>query len=390
MSSGADFVLGMEDIQESSMREASAFPDAALKGSENPECEASPNQIFKMRKRRDKIIAAIYFDINHVSILRSFFRMRRGAGAAHHGMIRYRSECARAAAFVDHIVAQTATTCVSEPLDLDEDVKSQIRQPDEQRYVALVTQLGWRLLAICAHSEAFRRACEETDRTQWNMLLEEIWHNRRSIEVFARSRSLEWRAPLLHHRNRSIYETLTRPHIDLTVVGHPHHLVRMMDRSVSCPIFENKLQKHIDCPIFRSRNWPLGRRDPTMRIPADGECDLCYSKRVCDCAPPSLAGCLVEIVQYPRKGFGVRALANFKKDDILDLYLGELRPSNFNGDPIYCLLQEPKAGHRTRQALISSKQYGNWTRFINHSCDPSTAFRRRTIGDRIYVTVEVI
>lgn len=390
MPSGEGSALGVKDFQQSSVQDSSTFPYAALKRSENPECEESPNRIFRMRKRRNRIIAAIYFDINYVSILRKFFKMRRGVGAAHHGMIRYRSECARAAAFIDHIIAQTASTCGFEPLDVDNNIESHICQHDEQHYAALVIQFGWKLVAICAHSEAFRRACEETDRTQWSMLLGEIWRNRRSIEVFARSRNLEWRAPLLHHSSRSIYETLTHPHINLTVVGHPHHLVRMMDDSVSCPIFENKLQEHIDSPIFRAKDWPFGRRDSTMRLPADGECDLCHSKSICDCAPPSLSGCLVEIIQYPRKGFGVRALANFKKDDILDVYLGELRPSDFNGDPVYCLLQEPKTGHKTREVIISSKQYGNWTRFINHSCDPSTAFRRRTIGDRIYVTVEVI
>lgn len=41
-------------------------------------------------------------------------------------------------------------------------------------------------------------------------------------------------------------------------------------------------------------------------------------------------------------------------------------------------------------ALISAKRYGNWTRFINHSCDSSTVFRLRTIGGRERVMVEAV
>ncbi|KAJ9196071.1 hypothetical protein DTO164E3_6261 [Paecilomyces variotii] len=390
MSSNEGSVLGTEDFQDTSIQEFTVATNGDHSRSDDSVGEPYQNRIFRMRQRRRKVLAAIYFDINHVSILRRFFRARRGAGAAHHGIVRYISECTHAASFIDRVVGQMAYAHGLEPFDLDCEIETQVRRSKERRSVALVTQLGWKLVAICAHSEAFRRACEEMDRTQWIMLLGEISQNGRSLEIFARSRSLEWRGPLLHHRTRSIYETLTRADIDLTAIGHPHHLVRMTDGRVACPTYEDKLQEHIDRYIFRSSDWPLGKRDPTTRVPADGECDLCCSRSICDCTVPSLAGDLVEIVQYGEKGIGVRALANFKRDDILGLYLGELRPRDYKHDPIYSLLQQPKVNCPGREVIISSKQYGNWTRFINHSCDPSTMFRRRTIGDRICTTVEAI
>ncbi|KAL1860099.1 hypothetical protein Plec18167_004204 [Paecilomyces lecythidis] len=390
MSSDELSVLETEYFRGTSVQESTVGTNEDQEWSDYDDGEIYENRITRTKKRRRKILAAIYFDINHVSILRRFFRARRGAGAAHHGIVRYKAECAHTANFIDHVVAQTAIAHGFEPFDLDCEIETQIHRSKDPRSVVLVTQLGWKLLAICAHSEAFRRACKEMGRTQWSMLLGEISQNRRSLEVFARSRSLEWRGPLLHLRTRSIYETLVRADIDLAAVGHPHHLVRMADGRVACPTYEDKLQENIEQSIFRSSDWPLSRRDPTMRVPADGECDLCFSKNICDCTVPSLAGDLVELVEYRGKGVGVRALANFKSDDILGLYLGELRPREYKGDPIYSLLQQPKMRFPGREAIISSKQYGNWTRFINHSCDPCTMFRRRTVGDRIYTTIEAV
>ncbi|GAD97615.1 AMP-binding enzyme, putative [Paecilomyces variotii No. 5] len=356
MSSDELSVLETEYFQETSIQESTVGTNRDQTWSDYAGGETYENRISRTREYRRKILAAIYFDINHVSILRRFFKTRRGAGAAHHGIVRYKAECANTANFIDHVVAQSAVAHGFEPFDLDCEIETQIQRSKDPRSSALVTQLGWKLLAICAHSEGFRRAFKEMDRTQWSMLLGEISQNRRSLEVFARSRRLEWRGPLLHHRTRSIYETLVRTDIDLAATGHPHHLVRMRDGRVACPTYEDKLQEHIEQSIFRSSDWPLGRRDPTMRVPADGECDLCFSKNICDCTVPSLVGDLVELVEYRGKGVGVRALANFKSNDILGVYLGELRPRDYKSDPIYSLLQQPKIKFRGREAIISAKR----------------------------------
>ena len=86
---------------------------------------------------------------------------------------------------------------------------------------------------------------------------------------------------------------------------------------------------------------------------------------------------------------GVRTLTRFKKGDILDAYMGEIFPCGVPEDLTYSLDQNTK--ERKRIATITAAQFGNWTRYINHSCkEPSVAFVERTIGKYTLVTIEAI
>ncbi|KAL2010261.1 hypothetical protein VTN00DRAFT_6068 [Thermoascus crustaceus] len=96
---------------------------------------------------------------------------------------------------------------------------------------------------------------------------------------------------------------------------------------------------------------------------------------------------LVELVEYPLKGVGVRSVSKFNEGDVLDFFVGELRPLDYEGDPTYALRLRAK---REERALICPKRYGNWTRFTNHSCGPSTRFCSRTIGGKVVMIVEAI
>ena len=112
---------------------------------------------------------------------------------------------------------------------------------------------------------------------------------------------------------------------------------------------------------------------------------------------------LVELFTTVRTGTGVRALQNIKKGDILGEYTGEMYP-DFQGSIInryggseaggYAVGMEmlprrldkttfmpvPLKGHAGY--AVDSALKGNWTRFINHSCDYNTTFERINIGQR--------
>lgn len=320
------------------------------------------------------MMAAIYFDINCVSIFRDIIRSKPEDADLNW----YRSECNKAGELIKGAAALLANEV------------SPFGDPIDKRIRELVEMVDWTVFAICAYSEAFRRACVEAEPLAWEMLVESIWENNCSVEVFARSRNLDWRGPLLTQTRYSLanLQAALGPMPQLSG-EHPHHFVRTLNQGLRYPTFEGQMQTHIDNCIFDPTHWEQGKRDPTIRNQADGECYLC-NRMDCQCALGSLAGNLVELVDYKKKGAGVRALANFKKGDILDQFVGEIRPEGY-GDRVYGLEhpEHPEVpGHYKAVALISPKRFGNWTRFVNHSCDASTSFRVRTVGTHSIMTVE--
>ncbi|KAJ5317550.1 hypothetical protein N7508_002058 [Penicillium antarcticum] len=74
---------------------------------------------------------------------------------------------------------------------------------------------------------------------------------------------------------------------------------------------------------------------------------------------------MVELREYPGKNIGVRALANFQREDILDF-------SDDGRDQCYPLTQFPNENANAGGvAEILPHFKVNWTRSVNHSCQPS-------------------
>lgn len=228
----------------------------------------------------------------------------------------------------------------------------------------------------------------------WDAVIGQIEVNCFSIELFARTRNLEWRGPLLKHARHLLPELQAElaPHTKLDN-EHPHHWVRTQNGGVRRPVYEKHYQVHIDACTFDPKNWEdegyeAGSiYDPTIRCWEDGACEQCGNKKICSCLP-SDAGQLVELVDYPDRGIGIRALANFEEGAILGEFVGEIRPPDYDGDSKYGLAMCAKQENPV--ALISPKRYGNWTRFLNHSCDASTYFREMIIGNRMVAVVEAL
>ncbi|EYE98349.1 SET domain protein [Aspergillus ruber CBS 135680] len=158
-------------------------------------------------------------------------------------------------------------------------------------------------------------------------------------------------------------------------------------------MYEGNFQIHTNTCTFDPRQWERYVRegeevhDPTEREEKDGNCWICCQSLdfPCSCLPPD-SGQLVELVDYPKKGIGIRALANFKSGQILGEFIGEIRHWDYEGDPKYNYLITDEFLEPV--AKISPKRYGNWTRFINHSCDASTKFEVMAIGKRLVVVIQ--
>ncbi|CAI7603657.1 unnamed protein product [Penicillium glandicola] len=273
------------------------------------------------------------------------------------------------------------------------------------RFLEFVTELGWKMFAICAHAEAFRRGIKEASDRTWGFLLQKIQENFLSIELYAHSRSLKWRNILWIYQDYPIPGLPdVKPEIERYMewkVDHPHHTIIMLDGKLKEPTYKGKLQQHIKEHIYDPKKWGGQKQDPTLRHMPNGSstdvgrnCALCGSLVSCGCRLASRAGELVELREYPETGTGVRALTRFTRGDILDIFAGELLPGSV--EETYPLTQsddKPKddgSGEARTLCIVCPHQFGNWTRYINHSCQPSTVFTTRTIGNRVVCTVEAI
>ncbi|OJD10956.1 hypothetical protein AJ78_08168 [Emergomyces pasteurianus Ep9510] len=243
------------------------------------------------------------------------------------------------------------------------------------------------VFSICASAIAFRVVAPREPRLVWFAFVELLKENFISILAFAKTR-LPGNIAHIPFDDAKPYPTRAGRRRMVTL--HPHEIVvDLKHQKLTRPRFENRYQMNIGNYMIGSKRSKPGYVDPTLRRPTDGECDVCSSKELCDCVYPTFPALFLELFETPDgRGAGVRTLANFAKDTALGAYTGEVFPEYpVNYDPVYSLALDSKTGGRQR-ASICPKRYGNWARFINHSCDPSVAFVCRTIGKWIYMMIE--
>ncbi len=118
-------------------------------------------------------------------------------------------------------------------------------------------------------------------------------------------------------------------------------------------------------------DWP---QNPMSIAPGHRKCDLCDGKGSCNCITTCLPEITPRIMSEARKGQGARAIGiSYVKDQILGELVGELVPldTHYNGRAFEVM--RPDLGEAVAQ--IYTGEVGNWGRKVNHSDDPSIAFR---------------
>lgn len=267
------------------------------------------------------------------------------------------------------------------------------------RYGHFASKHGWMMLSILANSAAFREAARTLDKGRWSTLCDFVCENKNSIEVFAKSRELNWKAAL---EQRQDFDRLIlsrhEQYPDLKPPRHPHHLIVPAGAGlVKKPRYQGRDQlnisnNHCDIADFETHDiphvWPREVKypgDPTDLLYKLGRvCSLC-SQHDCNCDPnthPSVIRPLVELIEYDGRGVGIRALQPIQKYKPLGEYVGEILHPCGTKDPegTYALgIQGPNNSYET-VGIINARHYGNWTRYINHSCDPNTEFASMLIG----------
>ncbi|KAJ5586030.1 hypothetical protein N7450_005817 [Penicillium hetheringtonii] len=181
--------------------------------------------------------------------------------------------------------------------------KQLLYEPEDRsgRIYRALDWLGWKVFTICAHAAAFRSAIEYENGTDWNNLLSILLTERRSIEIFARTRDLEWRGPLLSWAGEDwpgLSEALA-PEINLAT-EHPHHVVQTESGGLRRPMFpwddSAKSQVNIKGNFF---------------VPGRNKVDRLARST-------AYASDFIELREFPGQGAGTRALTNFPDDMWLD------------------------------------------------------------------------
>ncbi|KAJ5191256.1 uncharacterized protein N7498_010241 [Penicillium cinerascens] len=267
---------------------------------------------------------------------------------------------------------------------------------------------GWKIFSICAYSEAFQRACKDRDgMVEWQLLDKLIDDNARSIELFARCRSLDWSGPLVQHGRWSsqLRQTLS-PEIKHLGKDHPHHTVKTLEGHLRRPRFNHLLQVHVNQHIYKADEYD-GAPHPILRKPNWGACPFCSSTDICECRVTPTSDDALEIIQYSLKGLGIRALSNFKKGEWLGEFIGCIVPiERVDETTIYDLEQivwdksfkglpwdDPQIKGKNKMrtvAYVAPAIQGNWTRFMNHSCNANVKFTATVVGKYATTVIEAV
>lgn len=267
-----------------------------------------------------------------------------------------------------------------------------IKPPSELfRFTEFVARCGWMVLAICAHSDGFIYASRHKDEDVWINTCNGIFQNAWSIELFAKVRGLDWLSILPEDEGEDEFcpRKNTKEQINVPV-DDPFHWYVSTDGVAKQPSFNGVPQKAITQNIYHSGGL---NENALMKILAQGNCLLCRSVEHCNCNtytpssffhPP-----LLELAPCGGRGLGIRALQKIPKNTLLGEYVGELYPTTMPDEELaqldytYSLAMTPPHAVSPALAIIDAARYGNWTRFINHSCRPSTLFFTDTIAGRL-------
>ncbi len=274
-----------------------------------------------------------------------------------------------------------------------------------RRYGEFATNNGWMMLSILAISPCFRDNARSLDDDVWNLLCNSIFENFDSLELFAKVRHLDWETALINHKE---YESIIAPNL-MEAVPEPisldslhGYVVRKGSDELERPNYQGKFHIDIQNNLYKHNAFRGVGKSPAwpsyLRYPSDPTtvlldlCDICRLS-LCDCEPldsDAVTKPLVELKKYDPKGTGVRALEPIRQGDILGEYSGQIIPANTTDpkyvDNVYSYHFAPP-GHFDTSAMISSKLYGNWTRYISHSCNANTGFKLMTIGKRYRVMI---
>ncbi|KAI9809337.1 MAG: hypothetical protein M1825_002629 [Sarcosagium campestre] len=240
--------------------------------------------------------------------------------------------------------------------------------------------------------------------------------------MFAKSRQLQWQKPLewtsglseddISEDEMELSEQEIGDSYQLSPICHPHEwYLPETGRPQRCCTPEGEFAVNLTESSFNIQDWALSYRprgwpdsfdfpqDPSNfadckeLFPNPLHCRLCLTVGPCACGPAQFFNPLVELVTYKGKGRGVRTLQDIPEDTYIAEFAGEIVPNGQidDYDLDFSLPQQgDEAGRIQSAGLIRPVIRGNFTRYINHSCDPGSEFFDAYVGGKIRQVVKTI
>lgn len=280
--------------------------------------------------------------------------------------------------------------------------------PYYRKLGTLVKNLGWHLFSYLALAPGFQDAVGLLKDKHLEELLITLGLNEASFIIFCKVRGIHFNTRLLtdismyeEHGQVMPYGDLSDPFPFIVKNSDVHRYIvpsegREVKLNTKPRISENTFNAMNWFAAPEPTRWPHGipfPSDPSLRR-IGSECWLCQSPFHCACYPEQehKEPLLVELRNYGNKGNGIRALQSIPKDTILGEYVGTFVPLTATHDPMYFIgfdaatkYEEPR-----NVAIVDAKEVGNWTRFINHSCNANSRYILVAVGKKLRVLVQSV
>jgi len=229
------------------------------------------------------------------------------------------------------------------------------------RLLVLLKFFGWKVMFFLVNIKGFGTYINKTTSTKIGeditTISQYIWR----LNLIVQGRHAECDRVI-----RNIFSPLSQTLFEkIQKIGHHDQFDYMplyrwySDQNGRCHRLDYEM---INDYILTSSN-PLGVEVEKFTYP------LCRCEQLCNCMTNVHSP--IEIFDAGEKGFGVRTLLKIPKGTIIGKYLGEIicpRPPGTDNDHYYDLDGHLPPGHQYFY-IIRSEVRGNFTRFINHSCE---------------------
>ena len=265
------------------------------------------------------------------------------------------------------------------------------------------------MLAILVFSSGFRLAYHVFDEDLWEDMNVTIHENSRSLAMFAQLRGIGWQQLLAYHGCHELKDAEIRAPFLLNP-AHPHTMTLTRTRILQrIKIDEYPVENTDKCFYIKGLldGWKFPKRNPLpwaydpSKISLKDATAICRGcNSACQVSTDSSCTCtiestimepLVEVIEDPKFGRGVRVLEKIRRGRLEGEYTRIIRSSRYPGDQVYSAMMRVCDAHKSKERykyVVSACYRGNWTRFVNHSCNAPLNFEAVIIGEnhRIMVT----
>ncbi|KAH6981590.1 hypothetical protein BKA56DRAFT_631956 [Ilyonectria sp. MPI-CAGE-AT-0026] len=135
------------------------------------------------------------------------------------------------------------------------------------------------------------------------------------------------------------------------------------------------------------------KEDPSRVASGDKQCELC-SGSFCDCITTRIRpGPCPRVVPSDNIGDGVQASQRYEAGDLMGEFVGELAPLDHYDDGYAAELHRydlVSSGRGVAACTIHPRHYGNWSRKVNHACEPNACLESMKVSGRWRIMIKAV